>query len=182
MRRFLRWSLALVGTAGVVALAFFCDSYGAMLGCGRVPARVRGVVLDATKGAPIEGAFLLTLRDPKTARNSEALESWRARLRWREGSTRDDLIRFPTGVGSARTDAAGAFEIVVALATSRYRGSLGLCRTYYRESASDVARALLVEKDGYLPLVHETRDARWEERLEGRIVGTLDVGTIRLNR
>jgi hypothetical protein len=142
---------------------------------------VRGTVLDAT-GAPVEGAFLLTLRDPGEASNPEALEHWRAMLRWREGCSRDALVRFPGGVGSARTDAAGAFELIVSLGTSQWRGRLGITRSDFRESASSVARALLVERDGYATLVHESKDARWEERREGEIVGTLDVGTIRLAR
>lgn len=33
---------------------------------------------------------------------------------------------------------------------------------------------------GYADLVHGTKDAWWEERPEGRIAGTLEVGTIRL--
>jgi len=37
-----------------------------------------------------------------------------------------------------------------------------------------------VEKAGYSPLVFETKDARWLEQPDGEIVGTLDVGTIRL--
>ncbi len=45
-------------------------------------------------------------------------------------------------------------------------------------SASRVVRALLVEREG--PLVHATGGARWVEHSAGAIVGTLDVGTIRL--
>jgi hypothetical protein len=45
-----------------------------------------------------------------------------------------------------------------------------------------VARALLVEREGYEPLVHETKDARRIEQPDGGIAGTPDVGTIRLAR
>jgi hypothetical protein len=179
VRRLVRWSLAALGIAGVAALILSLDTYGGVLGCGRVPACVRGVVRDAT-GAPVEGAFLLTLRDPETASDPEALGEWRAKLRWREGYSRDELVRFPGRVGSARTNNAGAFEVIISLGTSQWRGRLGITRRDFRESASDVVRALLVERDGYAPLVHETEDARWVEQPEGPIAGTLDVGTIRL--
>jgi hypothetical protein len=179
VKRLLRWLLALVGLAGVVALVLVGDTWGATLACGRVPARVRGVVVDTTTGAPVEGALLFALADPETARDPKALEEWRARY---DDRSREDLLRYPRRAGSAHTDAAGAFDIVVALGTWHYRGNFGLRENDYRENASDVARALLVEKEGYDPIVFETKDARWIERREGRIVGTLEMGTIRLAR
>jgi hypothetical protein len=113
--------------------------------------RVRGVVVDAETGAPLEGAAV------------------RAR---RSG---DEEPRSPT-------DAAGAFEVVVPLGVSYRTGWSGSVSGRSRESPFEAAPALLVERQGYVPLLHETKDARWTEQREGGIVGTLEVGTIRLTR
>ena len=104
----------------------------------------------------------------------------REHARMYEGLSRQDLVRSASTWGSARTDGAGAFEIVVGSGTSETTGRLGITRYRERGSAAHVGRALLVEKEGDVPLVHGTKGARWEDRQEGEIVGTLDVGTIRL--
>lgn len=172
-------SLWVAGIAGVVGLVLF-DISEVSIGCGRLPVRVRGVVVDARTGAPIEGASLLTLFHPETAREPAELERWRRMASAWEGQTQEDLVKLASVVGAARTDAAGAFEIIVGIGFSETTDRLGI--TWHRERGSPfhVAHALLVEKEDCAPLVHETKGARWEERQEGEIVGTLDVGTIRL--
>jgi hypothetical protein len=145
-----------------------------------LPVRVVGVVTDATTGAPVAGASLLTLIDPEIARRPKDVQMRREHARMYEGLAREDLVRAASAWGSARTDGMGAFEIIVGIGTSETTGRLGITRHRERGSAFDVARALLVEKEGYVTLVHETKDARWEERQEREIVGTFDVGTIRL--
>lgn len=156
---------------------------GGSLGCGRVPVRVRGVVVDAMTGVPIQGASLLTLFRPEVAANPAELEDRREIAQQYEGLPRADLLRFAWIAGSARTQPDGAFEIIVGIGISgRYGGISGIRWSRERGSAFTVARALLVEREGYETLVHRTQDARWEERAEDGVVGTLEVGTIRLAR
>ncbi|MCK6460574.1 MAG: hypothetical protein L6Q95_11860 [Planctomycetes bacterium] len=166
-------------TMGILVLAFI-ELFTGALGCGRVPFRVCGTVTDAA-GVPIEGTTLLTLFHPELALQDR--EQHRATARMYMECSREDRVRMAPIVGSARTDASGAFEIVVGFGIShRYGGLTGIPWFTERGSPFHVARALLVEKEGCEPLVFETREARWIERPEGRIAGTLDVGTIRLAR
>lgn len=174
----MKWTLLAIGVPALACVEFFLGATG----CGRVPVRVYGVVTDAA-GAPIEGASLLTLFVPDEARDPEGLELRRDLANRYAERSREDLVRWAPGVGSARTDASGAFEIIVGVSTSSYRGPLtGIRWSRNRGSAFRVAAALLVEKEGYVQLVHETKDARWIEQREGEIVGTLEVGTIWLGR
>lgn len=182
MRSGLKPTLRLAGI-GVLVCAFrFVDMFGGSIACGDAPVRVRGRVVDAVTGAPIEGAFLLTLSRPEIVEDPERLERLRDTGRMFQEESREDSVRAYGFVGAGRTDATGAFEILVAIGTSRTTGMSGI--TWHRERGSpyEAARALLVEREGYARLVHPTRDARWEERREGRVTGTLDVGTIRLAR
>jgi len=152
------------------------------VGCGRVPVLVCGVVTDVA-GAPIEGAVLLTLFGPEEARDPKELRERREIAGEYENCSREDLVRFASVFGSARTDASGAFEIIVGFGISHSYGALTGVRWFTeRGSVFDVAGALLVEKEGHISLVFDTKDARWIERPEGRIAGTLDVGAIRLAR
>jgi len=143
---------------------------------------VRGTVVDAETGAPVDGVFILTLFDPEDAEDTEQLV-WRRRSArmYEEANREGDRLAFGV-VGAAHTDATGAFELTVGLGTSCSTGMSGITWSRSRGTAHGVARALLVEREGYARLVHLTKDARWQERQEGRIVGTLDVGTIRISR
>jgi len=105
-----KWLLLVIG---ILALAFVELFMGA-LACGRIPVRVCGSVTDPA-GAPIEGAVLLTLFDPGIVNRPEDLKEDRDGAGRYEGCTRQDLIRHRPVVGSARTDASGAFEIVVGM-------------------------------------------------------------------
>jgi hypothetical protein len=170
------------GIVGIVALLWLFDASGGHVACGHLPVRVRGTVTDAETGSPIEGVDVLTLHDPRIAQQPMELRWRRDLARHLESCTREGLIQSCASVGSARTDASGAFEIIVGIGTSENAGRFGIVWHRERGSAFDVARALLVEKEGYAPQVHETKDARWVEQPDGEIVGTLEVGTIRLAR
>lgn len=161
-----RWrGQRLLGAAviGLLGYGVFTAVVGGSTVSSSLRMRVRGVVVDAETGAPIEGVALLLLRDTGSLRSAE------------------DLERYGRPV-PARTDAAGAFDIVVGIRVSYRTGWSGSVSGRSRESPFDAAQTLLVEKEGYFPLVHKTKDAHWLEQREGGIVGTLEVGTIRLTR
>jgi hypothetical protein len=168
------WPYWTAGAAVVAVLVWLYDRSACAIACGQLPIRVVGVVVDAA-GSPVEGASLLTLIDPEDARDSEYVEK-------RRECTREEVISYAPVWGSGRTDPGGAFEIITGIPISHTYGRLGITWHTERGSAYKVARGLLVEKEGYAPLVNVTKDARWHERREGGLVGTLEVGTIRLER
>lgn len=174
-----RWALRVAVAVSVLVPFALLDLSGGSIACGSVPVRVRGVVVNARTGAPVEGASLLTLHDPAMASEPTELNRWR-QMAPPSDMTRDRLLVLPCHIGSARSNAAGAFEIIVGIGSSEKTDWLGIVWHRERGSAFNVARALLVEKEAYATLVHETKDARWDETPDGEIVGTLDVGTIRL--
>jgi hypothetical protein len=83
---------------------------------------------------------------------------------------------------SATTDGSGAFEAIALLAFAYETNWLGIVTGRTQASPFETVRSLRVERDGFLELVHDAKDARWIEQRDGEIVGTLDVGTIRLAR
>jgi len=143
---------------------------------------VRGTLVDARTGAPVEGAALLTLQELGVVNDPERLARHRDIGRMFEEDVAEDRsrLRFFPLVGTAHTDSLGTFELFVGLSTCVRTGTSGLIWNRERASAFSVVRALLVEREGYEPLVHATGNARWVEHSGGAIVGTLDVGTIRL--
>ncbi|MCK6459236.1 MAG: hypothetical protein L6Q95_05000 [Planctomycetes bacterium] len=171
--------------AGVLALLAFLFvlalGSGGYVACGRVPARIRGTVVDAETGAPVEGASLLSLLDPGIASDPEGLAQRRRIAEGARGRTEDGHLSYATAA-TARTDAGGAFEMTVAIGTSCTTDWLGRVASRSRGTAHEASRALLVEREGYAALVHLTKDAAWVEKQEGEIVGTLEVGAIRLAR
>lgn len=179
MRHWKHWLLG--GACVVLALAGLAilDTVLGTLACGRVPALVRGTVVDAATGAPVENASVLTLFDPGILGEPEGVAARRRHAKGCAAWPRQQLLKTPPFAGYARTDAAGAFELVLGLGTSEWRGGLGL-RSHHRSSPFDVVRALLVEHDGHVRLVHDTSNATWQEHQEGELAGTFDVGTIRL--
>lgn len=172
------WRRRLVGAAalGLLGLGLLCAGIGGSIACGTVPARVRGVVVDARTGGPVEGAAILTLQ---AIVPEEDLATWWQIARHAAEARARGHLGF-VSPGSAHTNVAGAFETVVALTTSYRTNWLGVVSDRTRENASNEARYLRVEREGYEPLFHDTKDARWMERADGKIVGTLEVGTIRL--
>lgn len=143
---------------GVPVGIFLSTGFGGSVASAAVPVLVRGVVVDAETLAPVADATLLPLHDPADAR---------------------DPAR---GAAQGRTDATGAFALVVTVETSHTTDFLGRVHRRSRGNAKAAVRALLVEKEGYVALVHPTDGATWIERREEEIVGTLDVGTVRLSR
>ena len=177
-----RWGQRLLGAAvlGLLGYGVFTAVVGGSIVSSSLPIRVRGVVVDAETGVPLEGVALLTLRDPGILRDPEGLaERRRIGRKSEEARVREGRPSF-SSVGSAHTDAAGAFEIVVGIRVSYRTGWSGSVSNRSRESPFQAAHELLVEAEGYEPLVLATKDARWMEKREGTIVGTLEVGTIRL--
>jgi hypothetical protein len=152
-------------------------------GDGYVTMRVRGRVVDARTGAPIAGAVLLTLPDPEVVDDPARLEQrWRFAGPFQEA---DDRRATYSMIESTRTGADGSFKLLVGLPFwTREGGFTGITWVRSRSDPYDVVRALLVEADGYARLVHRTKHATWREQdveeTGGEIVGTLDVGTIRL--
>lgn len=144
----------LLGAAviGLLGYGVFTAAVGGSTVRSSLRMRVRGVVVDAETAVPLEGAAVRTRR-----RGTEE-------------------------AGSGHTDVAGAFEVVVRIGVSYRTGWSGSVSNRSRESPFEAVQALLVEKEDYVPLVHETKDARWLEQKEGGIVGTLEVGAIRLAR
>jgi len=176
--RRLRRALWVVSIAGAAFLLWFLDHLGGTLACGRAPFRIRGVVIDARTGAPVPGAAVLTLRDPEIVRDPKELESWRSEASEFAELSERELVSWAWYVGSAHTDAKGSFEIIAGDGVSTYTGISGIVWNRDRADPFEAARALLVEREGYVSAVFETREARWLERREGRIIGTLDVGAI----
>lgn len=82
-------------------------------------------------------------------------------------------VRTPGGL--ARTDATGAFDAALELAVSYRTDWVGVVAGRTRESAFQAARSVRVERDGYEPIEHGTKGARWTEA-----EATLDVGVVRL--
>jgi len=173
-----KWVLLTMGIMVLALVEFFPSS----IACGRVPFRVCGTVVDAA-GAPVEGATLLTLFNPEEARNPQEVEERRHIASLMANCDREALVGYARVAGSAHTDASGAFEIIVGFGVSSREGAItGIEWVSESGSAFDVAGALLVEGEGYVPLVFDTKDARWIDQPEGRIAGTLEVGTIHLPR
>src|SRR5262245_32903442 len=144
-RRVLGAAVVLLLLAGVMAAW-----RSGRIECGSVPMRVRGVVVDAQTGAPVEGARL-TLPDPKLAR-------------------------------AASSDPTGTFSIRAGLPFSYTTNWLGIVTGRSQASPFETVKALAVEREGFVRLVHGTEGARWVEQRDGEFVGTLEVGTIRLAR
>jgi hypothetical protein len=178
----MRRTLLGAGALGLLALLFVVAMRsGGYVACGRVPARIRGTVVDAETGAPVEGASVLSLIDPGIASDPEALAQRRRIAEGARGRTEDGRLSYATAA-IARTGAGGAFEMVVAVGTSYATDWLGRVVSRHRDRANDAAAALLVEREGYGALVHPTKGAAWVEAPEGEIAGTLEVGAIRLAR
>jgi len=174
--RSLRWlnRLLVVGPGAFVAFWIVCVPQGRA--CGQVPCRVRGVVVDATTGTPLGDVALLQLWDPAVVDDAERLALRRRRAY--ESRPEDDRLFFRS-TACGHTGADGAFTLVVGLPTT-YSEYVFWTSRLRRGSPFHAARALLVEKEGYCPLVRETNGATWREEPDGEIVGTFDVGTIRL--
>jgi len=164
--------------AFLVLLAFVAfDLSGRGIGCGRVPARVEGIIVDARTGAPVQGAHVLTLFDADIARDEQRLACQREFAT--EPEPDDPEPDAAPLIGAARTNEWGAFDLAIGVSYSETSGRLGITWSEEYGSVYEVAGALLVEKAGYRTLVHPTHDARWQQTGgEGR--GTLHVGTIRL--
>jgi hypothetical protein len=178
VRKWRRRLFYAAGAAVVIVFVPMIDSVGGTTGCGSVPIRVRGTVVDARSGVPVQGVYVLTLFDPAVAGDPAGLEKRRRIARSYEGVPEVISPNAPTSA-CAHTAADGSFELIVGLGTSSVTGWSGYEWSRSRGSPYDLVRALLVEKDGYARLVHDTRTARWTG-LEGEIAGIFDVGTIRL--
>jgi len=170
-----------LGTLAVLFVFASATNFGGSLACGRLPARVRGALVDAGTGAPVEGASVLALFDPGVVHDPEKLAQRRRIAEGATGRTEDGRLSYATAA-LARTDAKGAFEMVVAVGTSYTTNWYGRVISRHRGTGHDAVRALLVEREGYVTLVHPTTGATWAEKQEGEIVGTLEVGAIRLER
>lgn len=168
--------MIIVATLG--AFGFWVTVMPQSIACGKVPCRVRGVVVDAATGTPLGDVALLTLLDPGVVDDAERLAR---RRRFAYESRPEDAELLFGSAARGRTDTHGAFALVVGLATTQSEFVFWTSRRR-RGSPFHAARALLVEKEGYCPLVHETSGATWREEPDGEIVGTFDVGTIRLQR
>jgi hypothetical protein len=185
MRRGLRRTLKGLGCSIVLVVVVGFDLISGAIGCGQVPMRVRGRVVDARTGAPVEGAALLTLMDPDLVDDPDRLARyWRIARMYEDGRGIDDEPLSYTVIGSARTGPDGSFEFPVGLSTSVRTSRSGITWSRTRSDPYHVVRGLLVEADGYARLVHRTKHATWREQdveaTGGEIVGTFDVGTIRL--
>jgi len=172
-----RRSLWAVGIAATLLLLLILDHAWGQLACGHRPFRIHGVVVDAETGAPLAGVELFPLRDTV----------WDPTYRYRTPEiaflSREERIAYGRNLWDVgRTDATGTFEVFAGVGCSQFTDSLGIP---WPETLGDPLKyvpALRVESEGYAPLVFETKGARWIDRPEGRLIGTLEVGTIRLAR
>jgi len=125
---------------------------------------------------------VLTLYEAETVHDARQLDRHRGMARLLAETTEAERIDQPSHIGSARTTRTGAFSIILGVGTSVWVGASGARYFPSRGDPRDVAGALLVERRGYASLVFDTKDARWRERADGKLIDTVDVGTIRLAR
>lgn len=178
MRTWARRSLWAGGIVATLLLLLILDQMWGVVGCGHRPFRIRGVVVDAETGAPLAGVDLLPLMNP-----AHDLKPSRDRIREIAPLSREERITLAwAGWDVGRTDATGSFEAFAGVGFSQFTDSLGIRWPETQGDPLKRVRALRVEREGYAPLVFDTKGARWIDEREGRLIGTLDVGTIRLAR
>lgn len=180
--------VVLVAGLGVLATRTTCGG-SVCLACGSVTMRVRGRLADASSGAPVAGAWLMTLPNRAWAEEPETIANYRKwnaeeelELSKEQAAGRTPSPRMRASLcASATTDANGGFDVFVRVPWS-WREVDGVLQGPRSPPPRDGVEAIRVEPNGGAPFVIEVGSGTWDARRNAsdEIWATWDLGALRV--